>query len=213
MGDDHLAPLRFDALTPIYDAVVRATVPEDAFRDRVVEEADVGPGDRVLDVGCGTGSLLSAMVEEAPRCRTVGLDPDPAALAHAREKLPVEQVALVRGTGTDLPFPDGTVDRVVSTLALHHLAEPAKRETLAEIRRVLSPDGRFVLGDWGAPSSGLMAAAFVPVRLLDGWAITAAHADGRVPDLLDGAGFDAVEAAAFDTLVGTIRVHRCTPRR
>lgn len=121
------------------------------LRRRVVTLARVQPGEQVLDVGCGTGTLAL----EVQRCvgsagRVAGVDPSPVQItrAHtkaARRHLPVEfQVGVIER----LPFPDQTFDVVLSTLMMHHLPEPLKRQGLAEIARVLKPGGRLVIADF-----------------------------------------------------------------
>ncbi|HEY7419839.1 MAG TPA: methyltransferase domain-containing protein, partial [Ktedonobacteraceae bacterium] len=109
------------------------------------------PGEQVLDVGCGTGTLAI----EVQSClghagRVVGIDPGAQQIAHARAKaarrnLPVEFQA---GVIEHLPFPDQSFDVVFSTLMMHHLPAGLKRQGLAEIARVLKPGGRLVIADF-----------------------------------------------------------------
>ncbi len=97
-------------------------------------------GRRVLDVGCGTGTLAAALAEDY-LCKVWGIDASPAMLEVARRKMP-EGVGLKLAVAEDLPFKDGWFERAVSMLAVHHFDRP---RAFAELRRVLAADGRFVL--------------------------------------------------------------------
>jgi ubiquinone/menaquinone biosynthesis C-methylase UbiE len=97
-------------------------------------------GRRVLDVGCGTGRLLVALVERFA-CKAWGVDVSPEMLDVARARLP-RGVALREAPGERLPFRDGWFERVTMTLVAHHLDRP---RAFAETRRVLGGDGRLAL--------------------------------------------------------------------
>ena len=98
-------------------------------------------GRRVLDVGCGTGTLAAWLAEHAA-ARVWGVDPSPEMLAVARSKGP-GGVGLKEGRAEALPFRDGWFERVVMLLVFHHVE---RRAALAEIRRVLDEEGRLVIG-------------------------------------------------------------------
>jgi ubiquinone/menaquinone biosynthesis C-methylase UbiE len=103
---------------------------------------------RVLDVGCGTGLLLRELVDRLPNVlEIVGVDPSPDMLRVARENTS-ERVRFVPAAAEQLPFGDGRFDLVVSTMSFHHW--PAQEAGLAELGRVLAPDGALVLIDLSA---------------------------------------------------------------
>jgi ubiquinone/menaquinone biosynthesis C-methylase UbiE len=122
----------------------------------LAEQADVQPGQRVLEIGCGTGSLLVLLKQRQPGAEIIGLDPDTAALDIGRRKARRAglSVRLDNGFADELPYPDGTFDRVLSSFMFHHLSRSVKEATLAEVRRVLKPGGRFHMVDFAGPGSG-----------------------------------------------------------
>jgi ubiquinone/menaquinone biosynthesis C-methylase UbiE len=148
--DHYLPAMGHDRLLPLYDPYTRLLgVP--ALHDRLVDQAGIGPGQRVLEVGCGPGNLVLRVQHRHPDVEVIGLDPDPRALALARRKAERRGAAVRwdRGTAADLPYPDGSIDRVLSAFMFHHLDEAEKGRMLAEVRRVLRPDGRLHLVDVG----------------------------------------------------------------
>jgi ubiquinone/menaquinone biosynthesis C-methylase UbiE len=134
------------ALTPFYDLIHRFSGGA-GLHAEMIRLADLRPGQHVLDIGCGTGNLLLALGRDHPDVELVGLDPDHRALVRAGRKAHRAGVGVSwrQGFAEELPFPDGSIDRVFSSLMLHHLHD--KDALLAEVRRVLRPDGLFVLAD------------------------------------------------------------------
>jgi SAM-dependent methyltransferase len=105
-------------------------------------------GSVILDVGCGAGWLLSQARRRWPTAKLIGADPAEKALEAAREVVP--DATLVLAPAGFLPFPDGSVDAVVSTLSLHHWSD--QEAGLREVGRVLRPGGLLVLADFTLPS-------------------------------------------------------------
>jgi ubiquinone/menaquinone biosynthesis C-methylase UbiE len=143
---------RYDLMVGAIDLVTGGRL--SALRRRVLDLAELRPGEAVLDVGCGTGTLaLEAQARVGVSGHVVGVDPAPRQLARARAKaarrgLPVE---LRSGVIEALPFPDGTFDAALSTLMMHHLPDDLKERGLAEIARVLRSGGRLVVADAAHP--------------------------------------------------------------
>ncbi len=135
-------------LTPLYDVVHHVFGLRRVHRE-MITLAGLRDGQRVLDVGCCTGNLLRATGKLYPEVELVGLDPDQKALARARRKARRAglDMRLDRGFAQDLPYPDDSFDRVFSSLMLHHLDNTSKGPLLAEVRRVLRPDGMLILAD------------------------------------------------------------------
>lgn len=198
--------LGFDWLTPWYDAVAWL-IGERALKTHLVERAAIdGPLD-VLDLGCGTGTLALLVKQLRPAARVTGLDVDPAILAFARRKVAAAgvDVRLCEGSATEPPFADGSFDRILTTLVLHHLDTPAKRAALAAARRLLRPGGQLHVADFGRPHTWLMAAVATLVRHVDGHGGTGANLAGELPALVAGAGFvDVAEDERWASAFGTI---------
>jgi len=126
---------------------------EGAFREKVVDLAGIQSGDRVLDVGCGTGTLAVTAKQRVGRTGTVyGIDPSPEMIARAIKKArkAVVEVVFKEAIVEALPFPDEYFDTVLSTLMLHHLPPKAREECAREMVRVLKPGGRVLVVDFGS---------------------------------------------------------------
>ena len=130
---------------------------ERAFRERLVQLARLEPGQAVLDVGCGTGSLAIAVKQRVGRSGTVqGIDASREMIARARRKASNGgvDVTFTQGVVEALPFPDRQFDAVLSTLMLHHLPREARNQCARELRRVLTPGGRVLAVDFGRATRG-----------------------------------------------------------
>jgi ubiquinone/menaquinone biosynthesis C-methylase UbiE len=123
----------------------------------MVDLAGLKPGETVLDVGCGTGTLLIAAKRRlGPSGRAIGIDPSPEMIARAQRKakrLGVD-VAFQVGIIESLPFPDAYCDAVLSTLMIHHLPSELRECGAREIARVLKPGGRMLVVDFGKAEDG-----------------------------------------------------------
>jgi SAM-dependent methyltransferase len=211
----YIPALRWHALTPLFDPAVRLTTRERTFKRRLLDRAAIAPGEAVLDIGCGTGTLAIELKQRTPGARVTGLDADADILQRARRKAADEgiDVELVEALSTDMPFADGSFDAVLSTLFFHHLDHDAKRATLAEVARVLRLGGRLHVADWGKPQDPVMRGLFVTVRALDGFDVTADNARGALPRLFEEAGLvDAGVQDSFRTPLGTLALYLARSR-
>jgi len=196
--------LGFGALTPLYDPALRWIMREDAFRGRLLDSADIRDGHRVLDVGCGTGTLAILAKQRAPGADVAGVDPDPRVLGLAREKAAAAGVALELAVGfaDALPYADGAFDRVLSSLVFHHLDRRTKRRAAAEVWRVLRPGGTFRMVDFGPPQSLVLRPIAAVIRHLEE---TEDNVAGRLAGFLQEAGFsDARISGYHGTVFGSL---------
>ena len=199
--------LAYDALTPLYDFAIALTMRERAFKRRLVEQTALRPGMRVLDAGCGSGTLALMLAAAEPGAEIVGLDPDLRILAIAREK--AEQagrtIEWVEGSAVAPPFPPASFDRVTSTLMFHHLTTPEKEAAFAALRALLRPGGELHVADFGRPHTAYTRLAAAAFAWFDGHERTAANLAGRLPALLRAAGFGEVtETERWVTAFGTL---------
>lgn len=196
-------------LLPLYDPFVKLLGGASALRT-LLEQADLLPHQRVLDIGCGTGELILLIKRLHPDVEVVGLDPDPKALARARRKAEraAVSVQLDQGFSDELPYPGASFDRVFSSFMLHHLEPDEKEKTLREVRRVLKPGGVLHLLDFGGsePSPTGVVARWLHShhRLRDNFG-------GRILLLLGDTGFSAPrETGRRTTLFGPIAFYRAS---
>lgn len=206
----YIPALRYDWLTRFYDPVVRLTTRERTFKQALLKQADTEGQHRILDLGCGTGTLALMAKRAYPAAEVVGFDADAEALGLAATKAARDglEVLLDQGLASALPYANESFDRVLSSLFFHHLSFEVKKEAVAEVFRVLRPSGEFHIADWGKPTGSVMRLAFLGVQILDGFATTADSVSGVLPDLLRQAGFEKVETTAcFSTLFGTMSLY------
>lgn len=125
---------------------------ERAFREKMLRLARLQPGESVLDVGCGTGTLaMLARRQVAPGGAVCGIDASPEMIARANRKARRAglDISFKNAFAQSLPFSDGCFDVVLTTIMLHHLPKKSRAELAREIRRVLKPGGRVLAIDFG----------------------------------------------------------------
>lgn len=201
-------------LTPFYDPVMHYLMREDFFRPRLVTLADPQPGERILDLGCGTGTLTEMLQIYQADAKVVGIDVDPDIIKIAQRKMQRDRITQVEGTRGyifDLPYADGVFNMVVSSLVVHHLKTPDKIRTFREVARVLIPGGRFCIADFGPPHDGWM-------RLVTRWMIIIEKVDqnfkGAIPGWLSEAGFERIEESEhLRTFFGPLSFYRAYSKR
>jgi len=203
--------LGFQALTPLYDAVVRVTTRERRFKRALIRQAELRAGHAVLDLATGTGTLAVWMKQAEPQTMVTAADIDPGILARAQRKAGTAgtEIGFELADCRALPYPDGSFDRVVSSLLFHHLRWPEKILAAREVFRVLRPAGELHVADWGRPGNVLMRTLFLAVQCLDGFENTRDNVAGRLTHLFEAAGFfDVHERRTFSTVLGTIALYR-----
>lgn len=196
-----------DFALPFYDPLV-SLIGGDRVRRVLLAQAALSPGQRVLDLGCGTGTLLVWLKQRWPSVEVVGLDPDARALARAARKAERAHVSvgLDRGFGDALPYEAGTFDHVFSSYMLHHLTPVEKAATLREVRRVLKPGGTMHLLDFVAPHGATQGGLH---HLFPRAPSRHPRANDELAPLLRSAGFDqAVEVSRQSLLRQSVAYYR-----
>ncbi|MEX0735260.1 MAG: methyltransferase domain-containing protein [Steroidobacteraceae bacterium] len=207
---NYVPALGFHFLTPLYDAVVGVTTRERSFKEALIRQANLGPGQRVLDLASGTGTLAIWIKRHQPLLDITGVDVDPAILAIASRKAKTAKldIRFDRAHSYELPYPAAHFDRVVSSLFFHHLTWQEKLRTAGELFRVLKPGGQLHVADWGHPTNIVMRGLFLAIRSLDGFETTRDNAAGRLVTLFEQARFiDVSECQTFSTIYGTMALY------
>jgi ubiquinone/menaquinone biosynthesis C-methylase UbiE len=213
---DYVPAAGHDWALPLYDPLVRLSG-MGKLRDKLVERAELRAGQRLLDIGCGTGSLLLALKRRMPETHVTGLDPDPKALgiAHAKAQRAGLAVQLDRGFSDRMPYSDGSFQHVFSSFMFHHLEPQQKRATLREVRRVLAAGGVLHLLDFRddphakSPIMRVLHAASLHEKL-------AGQLQSGVEAMIEEAGFEPAQVEVrpifFFGAVGTYRAARGADR-
>ena len=183
----YLPAAGYDWSLPLYDPIVKL-LGGDKARMVLLDHAVLRPDYRVLDIGCGTGTLATLIKRFHPDVEVIGIDPDPKALARARRKALKAAVSIQfdQGFGDELPYADASFDRVFSSFMFHHLPPEEKCKTLRAIRRVLKPGGGFHMLDFEGPESGSHG---VLARLLHSSKRLKENSESRVLSLMRQSGF------------------------
>ncbi|OGI14975.1 hypothetical protein A3K63_03040 [Candidatus Micrarchaeota archaeon RBG_16_49_10] len=206
-GKSYRLALSFRPLTQLYDPLIRVFMPEGRFKSALIEEANIRPGDRVLDFGCGTATLSIIAKRGHPDSDVTGVDVDEKVLDIARRKAARQGIGIRIDLydGGRLPYGDGSFERVVSSLVMHHLAKGQKVKSLREIHRVLKPGGEIHIADFGPPRNPIMSMLSFILSLVEP---ISDNIKGMIPHHLESSGFVGVkEGRHFNTMFGTISLY------
>lgn len=207
-GEKYIPAFGHDLLSPLYDPMLRWIMRESRFKRQLVEQARIEAGHRVLDLGCGTGTLTILLKRAHPEAEVVGLDGDPKILDIARTKARTAgaDITFNHGMAFQLPYSDDSFDRVLSSLVLHHLTTENKRLTLREVVRALRPGGELHAADFGKPHNAVAATVSLITRRFEE---ASDNIEGVLPEMFRGVGFDQVEETdRYLTVMGTLSLYR-----
>jgi ubiquinone/menaquinone biosynthesis C-methylase UbiE len=207
-GHSYVPAAGSDWLLPFYDLLTKLLGADRAHR-RLLEQASIGPDERVLEIGCGTGNLAILAKRVHPSATVVGIDPDPKALGRARKKASRAGLEIdFREAFTEkLPFEDGSIQKVLSAFMLHHIQPDSRLASLREVRRVLALGGVLHLADFeheDHPRSHRGLHGGAPRRTT--------RLQGGIADLMRDAGFgEAHLVSRASTLLGTLAFYAAIP--
>lgn len=202
----YIPALSFHFLTPLYDPILKWVMGEDTFKRKLVSQSRILPSMKVLDLGCGTGTLTVMLKEEYPNAVLTGFDGDSQVLDIARQKSGSLDIQWDQGMAYVLPYPDASFDRVVTSLVIHHLTTEDKRRAFQEVHRTLKPNGELYVLDFGAPHSGV---ARLITKYMHSLEEAADNFDGLIPQFISEAGFESVsELDHFVSVFGPLSLWR-----
>ena len=138
----------YKAWAPLYDESVSIGIPYKVEEGVLIDIVNPKPGERILDVGCGTGRTIEKLISSG--AEITGIDLSEEMLGIAKKKFP--RISFINANIEDpLPFPDGSFHKIISSLTFQFIADI--REPLGELYRVLKPRGMLVVTDFlaGAP--------------------------------------------------------------
>ena len=199
--------MRFDFLTPLYDPLIKIFMPEGLIKNALIEQANIQSGHRVLDFGCGTGTLTLMARVKNPDAVIIGVDIDEKIIKIARKKIADKKldIAIDIYDGVTLPYEDKSFDKVISSLVFHHLTKEQKEDILKELYRMLKAGGEIHIADFGRPEGKLMKIVSHLLRLFEP---IDDNIRGLMPEYLTAAGFlDARENGRYNTVVGTLVIY------
>jgi ubiquinone/menaquinone biosynthesis C-methylase UbiE len=158
---------------------------------------------RILDVGCGTGTLAALIKQAHPAANVVGLDGDPQILEIARAKARNQKLEIQfdQGMSFELPYPDESFDVVCTSMMLHHLTRDDKQKTALEMYRILRPGGKLFGADFAEPRSRFGKAIRPITRRFER---VAENVDGFLPVMFRNAGFKNYTEGGQRYLFGSI---------
>lgn len=199
--------------TSTYDRLLALLTREAAWRTKLLEALAPQPGERILDVGCGTGSFAILIKRIEPQAIVVGLDPDSEArrIAAAKAQAAGVEIEWLPGFARDAAN-FGQFDRVVSSLVFHQVPVEEKRAGLEAMFKATKAFGLVLIADYAAQRSWLMRQAFKIVQSADGRTNTQPNADGFLErELTRICGAPLPAAWALDTPTGTISIFSAVP--
>lgn len=186
----YVPALSFDWLTPLYDPLLKWVMREEKLKRELIRFAAIKPGSKVLDLGCGTGTLTIMIQRALPDATIIGLDGDPRVLEIARRKSQGLDIQWDEGLASQLPYGDSEFDRVVTSLVIHHLDTATKHAAFDEAFRVLKPGGVLCILDFCPPESMPGRLLAVVMRRLEE---AADNVDGLLPAFIADSGFSMIE--------------------
>jgi len=202
-NEEYIPALSYRFLTPFYDFIQKYVVRDVRYKSLLVAQANIQPGQHVLDLGCGTGTLAIMAKQAQPGAEVAGLDADPDMLKVAKYKSGLLSVPVKFEVGftNHLPYPDESFDRILSSIMIHHLKTPDKIQTAQEVYRVLKPGGQLHIIDFGKPVTSY---GKILGRFLHKFEEANDNIDGKLPEFFGAPGLKTQVTGTFWTFFGDL---------
>lgn len=200
----YIPALRFKLLTPLFDWVLSSFMKEKTIKMELINQLNLIGNEKILDFGCGTGTLAIMMKRLKPDCIINGLDVDEQILGIAEKKAIDEalNINFKKYDGVTLPYEDESFDKVTTSLVFHHLSLENKYSILKEIKRVLKRGGELHILDYGIQRTSYTK--FI-TNILKHTEPIQDNIDGKLIYYMEKSGFTSVKEKSFiNTLLGAV---------
>ncbi len=192
-NEDELMKSQMEKMVDSYDSYMRKVTfgREQVLREMTVDLAQVKPGNSVLEIGCGTGTLtLAAKQRVGPTGEAFGIDQIPGMVEASQRKAAQanQKITFQVGSIDNIPFPDNRIDAVMCSFMIFHMSEETRRKGIAEIQRVLKPGGRLLVLDMASPTQPVQRAI---AKMLFGGMLQ--HELQELLPLMENSGFANIE--------------------
>lgn len=204
MEHKHLITKLLDVGAGIYDPLLRVAFNEQEFKKKLIELAKLKGNEKVLDIGCGTGTFDLMLAKALQKDSIFGIDISPkmAAIARSKAERNNYKINYRIGSSTDLPYGNEEFDVIFTSLMYHHLNYGEKQRTLNEIHRVLKQDGRYVSIEFGGFPKDIFHTMIV------GFTRSSGTLHGMHPyEMMKESGFDVVEEMKGPAFAGHHQTH------
>jgi ubiquinone/menaquinone biosynthesis C-methylase UbiE len=193
VNEDQLMKSQMEKMVPSYDSYMKKMTfgREHLLREETVRLAQVAPGNSILEVGCGTGTLtLAAKRQAGSSGKVCGIDIIPGMIEASRQKADQakENISFQVGSIDNIPFPENQFDIVLCSFMIFHMSETTMRKGITEIHRVLKPQGTWLVLDLALPPQCIQR--YIAQKLFGGMLQHDLH---ELLPLMGAAGFSNIE--------------------
>lgn len=181
---------------------------ENLIKSRLIAQLSPGGCERILDFGCGTGTLTLMIKKAGPGCDVYGIDIDQQMLEIAEMKARRDgaEIRFISYDGVTLPFKDADIDKVVTSLVIHHLPTDGRSGIFHEFHRVLKSGGELHVMDFGVQRTRYARFITSMLKYLEP---LGENLRGMIPEYMRSAGFEDIEELHYETtFLGTVSFYR-----
>lgn len=205
MAEKFIPALRFKFLNNLFDRFLKVSMKEKHIKNELINFSKLNKKQTILDFGCGTGTLIKMILEKTPELNIVGLDIDQNILNLATQKLKNYNPQLIKYNGVNIPYSDNYFDKVLTSLAIHHINTENKILIFKEIRRVIKTKGKIYILDFAKPKD--VYSKFV-TSILKFTEPIHDNIEGKISGMLNESGFtDISQNGYYKTTFGPLTIY------